>query len=299
MLSGAVFVLRFLVLSLVGVSLLAGCAKPPQSSAALTATMPIDTVVTQSFADPRSVPAATSQPLPQLVTAGSLAGRTLTISNSSQLVLRPREVVLTFDDGPRPGRTEAILDALDARGVKATFLMLGYAAQQHPALVRKVALRGHTIGSHTFGHADLAHLSQTEAVAEMRAGYEAVAAALEGARREPSRFFRFPYLSQNGLLRTSVIDSNLIVLGVDVDSKDYYQSSPREVMYRTLERLDRQGQGVILFHDIHQRTVTMLPEFLDELHARGYSVVSLKSTDGSVFDTPVITADIPAASAPL
>lgn len=237
--------------------------------------------------------------MPPALNRGPLAGRTLTVANATQLVLRPGEVVLTFDDGPRPGRTEAILDALDMHGVKATFLMLGYAAEEHPALVRTVAQRGHTIGTHTYGHINLATLSQSEAVAEMRAGYDAVAVALQATNRMPSRFFRFPYLAQNGLLRTSVTDSNLIVLGVDVDSKDYYQSAPSEVMQRTLDRLDRQGQGIILFHDIHQRTVAMLPDFLDALKARGYSVVTLKTTGGGVFDVPLVTAGVPPVIAPL
>lgn len=239
-----------------------------------------------------------SQPLPAPLTR-PLAGRTLTVSNNSQLVLRPGEVVLTFDDGPRPGKTEAVLEMLAHHEVKATFLMLGEAAQRHPELVREVARAGHTIGTHTFGHTNLAELDQADAMAEIMAGQRAVAAALRTIGARPSRFFRFPYLAQTGLIRASAVDHDFIVLDVDVDSKDYYKESSQVVMARTLDRLEARGQGVILFHDIHARTIAMLPAFLDELAARGYSVVALRSSGGGVFDTPLVTADAPANVAPL
>lgn len=290
--------LRFSLVLATTVALLAGCAKPPQSTATLTAyAAGTDPVVTSAVIDrPSAAPAYQAMPKMQ---NGTLAGRVLTVSNNAQLVLRPGEVVLTFDDGPRPGKTETILDTLDRYGVKATFLMLGYAAQRHPGLVQDVARRGHTIGTHTFDHVNLASLNHADALAEIRAGQLAVAQALAMINREPSRFFRFPYLAQTGLIRASAMDSNFIILDVDVDSKDYYKSSPREVMERTLARLDAKGQGIILFHDIHARTVAMLPEFLGALQERGYTVVTLRSTGGGTFDTPLVTAGAPATTAPL
>lgn len=230
-----------------------------------------------------------AQPLPPRP-SGTLAGRTLSVASNAQLVLRPKEVILTFDDGPRPGKTEAILDALDTFGVKATFLMLGEAALRHPHLAQTVARRGHTIGSHTHSHPDLTTLTHAQAMAEIQRGHEAVGQALAGSGNMPSRFFRFPYLAQNNIIRTSAVDGHLVILDVDVDSKDYYKESARMVLSRTLERLDRQGQGIVLFHDIHARTVAMLPEFLAELERRGYKVVTLRSSGGSSFDTPLVTA---------
>lgn len=228
-----------------------------------------------------------------------LAGRTLTVSDNSQLLLKPGEVILTFDDGPRPGRTQAVLDTLDDFGVKATFLMLGASAERHPELVRAVAERGHTIGTHTFDHVNLAELGSVDAMAEMHAGYEAVAAALSSTGQSPSRFFRFPYLAQTGVIRASAIESDFIILDVDIDSKDYYRDSPQVVKERTLDRLDRQGKGIILFHDIHARTIAMLPSFLEELGARGYSVVTLRSRGDDVFTTPLVTATVGSAIPPV
>lgn len=218
-----------------------------------------------------------------------LAGRTLMVGTTTDIILRPREVVLTFDDGPRAGKTQAILDTLDDYGVKATFLMLGSAAKANPALAQKVAQRGHTVGSHTYDHVDLSTLSRQAAIEEIVRGEEAVAAALGDEHLSP--FFRFPYLSQTGYLRTTLLQGDMVVLDVDIDSKDYYKDSVDIVTARTLERLEARGSGIILFHDIHQRTVDMLPSFLAELDARGYSVVRLVPKSQGVFGRSVITAD--------
>ena len=130
----------------------------------------------------------------------SLAGRTLTVASLSDLKLRHKEVVLTFDDGPVPGRTEAILDTLDDRGVKATFLMVGQMADAYPKIAREVVARGHTVGSHTYRHPNLRNLAFEAAMAEIRKGEKAVRRA---TAREPD-FFRFPYLSDTSALRSAV-----------------------------------------------------------------------------------------------
>lgn len=252
--------------------------------------MPIDPVIVASI-DARAPSVPAYQPLPGR--AGALAGRTIVARSAADLVLSPGEVILTFDDGPRPGRTDLILDTLDTFGVKATFLMLGSSAERHGALAREVAMRGHTVGSHTYDHVDLATVSMRAAIAEIYAGQQAVAAALAPARLAPSRFFRFPYLSEPGLIRTQLIESNFIVLDVEVDSKDYYAESPDAVLARTLARLDVRGSGIVLFHDIHARTAAMLPQLLSELDARGYKVVTLRSSGGDVFDAPLVTAATP------
>lgn len=274
-----------------------GCAKAPeQQQLDLTASpphfrayQPVDALTTASIGN--SAASATNQPMPpRIFTKGHLAGRTLAVGSADEISLLPGEVILTFDDGPRPGKTEAILDTLDAFGVGATFMMLGRAAERHPDLVQLVAERGHAIGTHTYDHTNLAGLSNAEAMAEIAAGEAAVAEALG---RPPSPFFRFPYLAQTGFLRTSLVQSDVIVLDVDIDSKDYYGDTPERVMERTLARIEARGQGIVLFHDIHARTVAMLPDFLAGLEARGYSVVRLVAKPRGLFGREVITAQSP------
>lgn len=211
-----------------------------------------------------------------------LAGRTLRVNSIGDIRLARSEVVLTFDDGPVPGRTDAILAALDKRSVKATFLMVGSMARNHPALVRKVAARGHAIGSHTYNHPNLRSMSFDRALDEIAQGRQSVAAALIPTGMKAAPFFRFPYLSDTPALRRHLASTGVTVIDVDIDSKDYFVSSPDQVRARTMAALKARGSGIILLHDLHQRTVAMLPRLLDDLHAAGFKVVNLQPARGSV-----------------
>lgn len=274
------------------------CAKAPDqreldlatSAPPFRAYQPLDTLATASIG--KRALSVMDQPMPpRIFTKRHLAGRTLAVGSADEIALLPGEVILTFDDGPRPGKTEAILDTLDAFGVGANFMMLGRAAERYPELVKEVAARGHAIGTHTYDHANLAEMSNAEAMAEIAAGETAVAQALG---HPPSPFFRFPYLAQTGFLRTSLVQSDVIVLDVDIDSKDYHDDTPEKVMERTLAAIEARGRGIVLFHDIHARTVAMLPDFLAGLERRGYSVVRLVARPRGIFGLEVITAQSPA-----
>src|SRR5581483_996777 len=84
--------------------------------------------------------------------------------------LQPGEVVLTFDDGPWPGNTPAVLNALAAQCTKALFFPIGEHALWHPQILKQVAAAGHTIGSHTWSHADLAKLPAAQAEEDIEKG---------------------------------------------------------------------------------------------------------------------------------
>ncbi len=206
---------------------------------------------------------------------GSLRGRTIRVGSVSDLILARGEVVLTFDDGPIPGKTRNILAALDKHGVKATFLMVGQMANAYPDLVREVAARGHTIGSHTQNHTNLASVSFDTAVGQIDRGRKSIASALGPSRSRLAPFFRFPYLASTAALKRHLAMQGIVVIDASVDSKDYFVSSPEQVRSRTIAALDRKGSGIVLMHDIHSRTASMLPQFLADLHARGYKVVHL------------------------
>jgi len=202
----------------------------------------------------------------------NLAGRTLEVSSLKDIRLADKEVVLTFDDGPAPGKTELVLATLDKFGVKATFMMVGEMALAHPATAREVYARGETIGSHTFRHPDLDKMSFDMAMAEIAKGKNAVSKVVG----TDVPFFRFPYLADSKRLRAAIADRGMIVMDVDVDSKDYFTSTPASVVARTMKQLHQRGRGIILMHDIHQRTVNMLPALLTRLEKEGYKVVTLK-----------------------
>lgn len=287
---------RFFVCLVAAGCLLTGCARPPaEAPIAKMAPASGNVLVTHSVG--RIAERVEQQVMPQrLFSHGGLAGRTLAVATTSDITLRPGEVVLTFDDGPRPGKTTAILATLDEFGVRATFLMLGMAAQAHPELAQRVAAAGHTVGSHTYGHVDLSQLTRQQAVDEIAKGENAVQAALAGGGQTISPFFRFPYLAQTGFLRTSLLQTNAVVLDVDIDSKDYFRDAPATIVERTMARLRARGSGIILFHDIHGRTVETLPLVLERLRDEGYSVVRLVPRRGGVFGRDLITAAAPETS---
>lgn len=247
---------------------MAGCASPPPSAEGAKLAFAGETTQLDLLKRPGE-----SASSPYL--RGGLAGRTIRVSRLSDIRLGPREVVLTFDDGPMPGKTAKILDTLDLFGVKATFLMVGQMARAYPDLVRKVAARGHTIGSHTENHANLRGLGSVAAARQIDRGRASIDAALGPSRRRAAPFFRFPYLADTPALRASLAAQGIVVIDSDIDSKDYFQSSPDQLRRRTMERIAARGSGIVLMHDIHARSAAMLPGLLADLKARGYRVVHL------------------------
>ncbi len=264
-------------------ALLAGCQSSSQTSLAYNNPPPL-TIAAPSRPAPivPIAPVAREERCPAVSPPGAsrLAGRIIQVSEIADIDLAPGEVVLTFDDGPMPGKTVRILDTLDAAGVKATFLMVGQMARAYPHLVREVAARGHTIGTHTEIHANLGKMSRADALAEIARGERAVAAALAGSGESVAPFFRFPYLSDTPALRSTLAQRGTVVIDVDIDSKDYVRTGGGTVMRRTLAHLRQRGSGIVLFHDIHARTAQMLPAFLDALARDGYTVVHLVPAGG-------------------
>ncbi|KRB50309.1 polysaccharide deacetylase [Rhizobium sp. Root708] len=260
---------RFTIYSgLVLCAALAGCQTAKQPA-------PDTTIKTSSIVAPEGQADTIVQTSRQTTMPGArhnLAGRTLTVSSIHELRLEDKEVILSFDDGPIPGRTDRVLATLDQFGVKGAFMMVGEMAELHPALAKKVAMDGNAIGSHTYKHQDLATLSFDAAMAEVTRGE----AAVTKATGVDVNFFRFPYLADTHKLRAAVAMREMVVMDVDVDSKDYFNTSAAAVTKRTMDLLHKRGRGIILMHDIHNRTASMLPTLLTRLEAEGYKVVTLK-----------------------
>jgi peptidoglycan/xylan/chitin deacetylase (PgdA/CDA1 family) len=190
--------------------------------------------------------------------------------------LRPKEVVLTFDDGPWPGNTPAVLDALAAHCVKAVFFPIGKHALWHPEILKRVAAEGHTVGSHTWSHANLAKKSADEAREEIERGASAVRAAL-GAPGAP--FFRFPALRHPDEMVTYLGERNIGIFSTDLDSFDFKWRKKGQLVKRVMAKLDKLGKGIVLMHDFQQNTAHELPELLTELKKKGYKVVQMRAKE--------------------
>ncbi len=195
---------------------------------------------------------------------------------STSAFLGPKEVVLTFDDGPNPRATRDILATLREFCVQATFFVTGRAAEAHPEILAETAADGHTIAGHTWSHPmPFARRSFDEATREIERGFQRLEAALG---RPPAALFRFPGLSDSSALLDYLSERGIMSLSIDVDSGDTRSNATTEkVIEWTLTRVERRGGGVVLFHDPLRRTSRALPTVLRELRRRGYRIVHLVS----------------------
>lgn len=191
--------------------------------------------------------------------------------------LKPGEVVLTFDDGPWLGHTPAVLAALARHCVKATFFPIGKHATYYPEILRQVAAAGHTIGSHTWSHADLSKKSFDEAKADIEKGISAVHWALEGAPSAP--FFRFPDLKHPPEMVTYLGERNIAIFSTDIDSFDFKMHKPDQVIKSVLEKLQKRGKGIVLMHDFQRHTAEAIGTLLDQLKVNGYKIVHITAKD--------------------
>ena len=180
----------------------------------------------------------------------------------------------TFDDGPWPGNTRKVLDALAQHCVKATFFPVGKHALWHPEILKAVAAAGHTIGSHTWSHANLGKLKGDKATEEIEKGFSAIRLAL-GA--PPAPFFRFPYLQDLKDQIAYLGSRNIAIISHDLDSFDFRMHKPEDVIESVMTKLERKGKGIILMHDFQQATAKAMPDLLNELKAKGYKVVHMKA----------------------
>ena len=191
--------------------------------------------------------------------------------------LADKEVVLTFDDGPWPVNTPAVLKALADQCTKGLFFSIGKHASYHPEILREVAAAGHTIGAHTWSHANLNSKKMTDQQAkdEIEKGFSAVKLALGTA---PAPFFRFPELQHRPSAVAYLGSRNIAMFSCDLDSFDFRKNStPDKVVETVMTKLEKQGKGIILMHDFQKHTADALPTLLARLKAGGYKVVQIKA----------------------
>jgi peptidoglycan/xylan/chitin deacetylase (PgdA/CDA1 family) len=199
--------------------------------------------------------------------------------------LRDGEVVLTFDDGPWPKNTQAVLAALQAHCTKAIFFPIGLHATYEPGILKLVAAAGHAVGSHTWCHQDLSKTKghclvngKRETVEydpkdEIEKGVSAVRWAVGGPT---APYFRFPALRQPPELLAYLGTRNIAVFSTDFDSFDFKMRRPEQVRQSVMAKLKKHGKGIVLMHDFQHATAEATADLLNDLKAGGYKVVFMK-----------------------
>lgn len=197
------------------------------------------------------------------------------IMHTSRHARRDRKVVaLTFDDGPDPVRTPALLDALRDLDVKATFFVVGRAVEKHPEIVQRMAAEGHEIGNHTYHHLYLPLHRHRTVEHELRAADRAI----EDATGITPTLARPPWGARRpSTVRAFARVAKKVVLW-DVNSYDWKGRPPQEVIERVLERA-RPG-SFILMHEARENgetTIDIVRRLVPALRARGLSPVTVSA----------------------
>jgi len=181
----------------------------------------------------------------------------------------PRELLLSFDDGPDLRGTPLILDELDRRGLKAIFFVTGWRLKgdrpeevARRALVRRIAAHGHLVANHTMSHHNLCQ-NPGEQAAEIDEN-AAMIAATTGVR---PFLFRSPYGAFCHSLEAALQARGLVDVGWNLDPQDWKVDRDEAYVYKYLtSRLARlKGRGILLLHDTHLASVHALPRLLDWL----------------------------------
>ena len=193
--------------------------------------------------------------------------------------LKPGEVVLTFDDGPWLNTTPLVLKALADQCVKATFFPIGKHSTYYPEILKQVAAQGHTIGSHTWSHADLSKKTAEEGKEEIERG---ISATKWAAGVPVAPFFRFPALRHPPEMLAYLGERNIGIFSTDLDSFDFKIRKPEQIVKGLMAKLTKHGKGILLMHDFQAGTSQAVPQLLAELKAGGYKIVHLKAKEAVV-----------------
>lgn len=239
----------------------ANAAPPPVIQAAAVAAVPA------AGAAPLAAPAVTGSipthvaaaPAPQ-ASAGPQKGMIYRSFNVDQPY-----IALTFDDGPSPETTPRLLAMLKARGIKATFFVLGNMAAKHPEVLKMIADEGHEIGNHSWSHPQLTRIPA--AAADKQVGD--TSALVEEVTGKKPRYLRPPYGSMKPALRDHMEDAfGLTVVNWSVDPLDWKHRDSK-LVYDEIMKQVKPG-AIVLSHDIYPTTVDAMEHVLDDLIAKGY-----------------------------
>ncbi len=193
------------------------------------------------------------------------------------MAIRTRSPVvgMTFDDGPHPRLTPLLLDMLKARGLKATFYLIGNRVVTWPDIVRRIAAEGHEIGNHSWSHPDLSRRSDASVMTEI----DRTTDAIFKVTGRPPVTFRPPYGAFSRRQRLMLYEKrNLPTILWSVDPQDWRRPGSSVVASRILQG-SRPG-AIILSHDIQTGTVKAMPQTLDGLRTRGMRFATISQMMG-------------------
>lgn len=220
--------------------------------------------------------------------------------------LPPKTLLLTFDDGPHPRYTDRILEILKKYNLQAVFFQVGrnlgtIAADQTikltptAAVDSRILTAGSSLGNHSYTHPLLTKLDPGAYTQEI----DSTNVLLKYILKSDPVLFRPPYGARNDAILQVVQADKLKSMIWNIDSMDWADPVPNSVAQRVLKEIEHEGRGIILFHDIHQRAMEVLPQLIETLQKNGYRFASWNGNGYSINDTRgVQTVSLPKTSEP-
>ena len=192
------------------------------------------------------------------------------IAAGIDLYLHPRTMYLTFDDGPSEENTNAVLDILKERNIKATFFLVGENVEKHPEVAWRIAAEGHTIGIHCYSH-DYGMLY--ESVDSYTADFEKARAVVQKITGVDAKLFRFPGGSINSFnkgvyedIAREMTERGYIYYDWNASLEDAVaHADPQVLLENALSSTLGRKKVVMLAHDVVYQTTLCLEELLDRL----------------------------------
>ncbi|WP_454916372.1 polysaccharide deacetylase family protein [Xanthobacter sediminis] len=254
----------------------AGYAFVPALLPAREAVVAAPSQVAQAPVPSAAASSAATAPLPAPAVTGSIT--TAAAAPAPQPAAGPRKgmvyrefnvdqpyIALTFDDGPSPETTPRMLAILKARGIKATFFVLGNMVAKHPEVLKMIADDGHEIGNHSWSHPQLTRIPL--AAADQQVGE--TSALIEQVTGTKPRYLRPPYGSMKPALRDHIEEAfGLAIINWSVDPLDWKHRDSKLVHDEIMKQV--KPGAIVLSHDIYPSTVDAYAQVLDELIAKGY-----------------------------
>lgn len=184
---------------------------------------------------------------------------------------RRREAALTFDDSVHPLYEPLLLDTLRRGGAKATFFAVGRNVEAYPYFARDIVQAGHELANHTYHHVRLTGLSAA-AIKEELERTDDVIASVTG---QDSRYFRPPGGRYSPQVLSVARGLGLTTAFWTDDPADFNNPGASTIETR-LQRHLRPG-GIVLLHDNAQQTIGLLADFLNDAHANGYRLTTVRA----------------------
>jgi cellulose synthase/poly-beta-1,6-N-acetylglucosamine synthase-like glycosyltransferase/peptidoglycan/xylan/chitin deacetylase (PgdA/CDA1 family)/spore germination protein YaaH len=221
----------------------------------------------------------------------------------SQYGYHPKQVAITFDDGPDPTWTPKILDVLKKYNVKGTFFMIGEEAEDNVGVMQRVFREGHEIGNHTFTHPDISEISEGQVDLQLNLTERLFEAKL-GVRpvyfRPPYSIDQEPDTNDQAAPVERIQQLGYVIVGDKIDTNDWDEhprKTPQEIVASVFEQINLAETktwmrgSIILMHDgggDRSATVKALPVLIDALRAHGYEIVPVSQLIGMSRDQVMV-----------